>query len=107
MTASEGPRPTEPPRDDPERLRREIEETRDELGATVQALADKADVKGQMAEKVQETKEAMRERVSGATPEPAQRAAAQVAEVAERRPPAAVAAVVALALLLLWLLGRR
>ena len=42
---------------DPEQLREEIEETRRELGDTVEALAAKADVKARMKDKVEATKE--------------------------------------------------
>ena len=42
---------------DPEQLRDEIEETRRELGDTVEALAAKADVKARLREKVGATKE--------------------------------------------------
>jgi nucleotide-binding universal stress UspA family protein len=42
---------------DPEQLREEIEETRRELGDTVEALAAKADVKARVREKVETTKE--------------------------------------------------
>ena len=42
---------------DPEQLREEIEETRRELGDTVEALAAKADVKSRVREKVESTKE--------------------------------------------------
>jgi ElaB/YqjD/DUF883 family membrane-anchored ribosome-binding protein len=42
---------------DPEQLREEIEETRRELGDTVEALAAKADVKTRMKDKVAATKE--------------------------------------------------
>ena len=41
---------------DPEEIRREIERTRNELGDTVEALAAKADVKGQAKQKVAEAK---------------------------------------------------
>jgi hypothetical protein len=41
---------------DPEQLREEIQGTREELGATVEALADKADVKAHAREKVGEIK---------------------------------------------------
>jgi len=44
---------------DPEQLREEIEETRRELGDTVEALAAKADVKARMHEKVESTKESV------------------------------------------------
>jgi hypothetical protein len=40
-----------------EALLEQIEETREELGATVEALAHKADVKAQVHEKVEERKE--------------------------------------------------
>ena len=42
---------------DPEELREQIEEDREQLGETVEALAQKADVKGQVQEKVAERKE--------------------------------------------------
>jgi uncharacterized protein DUF3618 len=42
---------------DPEQLREEIEETRRELGDTVEALAAKADVKARVKDKVGATKE--------------------------------------------------
>ncbi len=45
------------PASDREALLEQIEETREELGATVEALAHKADVKGQVHEKVEERKE--------------------------------------------------
>ena len=44
-------------RRDPEQLREEIQETRRELGDTVEALAAKADVKSRLREKVEATKE--------------------------------------------------
>jgi Protein of unknown function (DUF3618) len=45
------------PSRDPEELRRDIERTRAELGATVEALSRKADVKAQAREKVEHAKE--------------------------------------------------
>jgi ElaB/YqjD/DUF883 family membrane-anchored ribosome-binding protein len=78
---------------EPEELRREIEETRTELGATVEALSDKADVKSQVREKAQEGKEQLREKsdelkekLRGATPESAQQSAGQAAQKAKERP---------------------
>jgi Protein of unknown function (DUF3618) len=41
---------------DPEQIREEIEETRQELGDTVEALAAKADVKAQVHRQVESTK---------------------------------------------------
>jgi hypothetical protein len=46
---------------DPEQLREEIQEDREQLGETVEALAQKADVKGQVQEKVEERKEQVRD----------------------------------------------
>jgi ElaB/YqjD/DUF883 family membrane-anchored ribosome-binding protein len=106
---------------DPEALRGDIERTRAELGDTVEALSHKADVKTQVAEKVEERKADLRGRqesiraratevrgrVSDATPDPAKRAASQVAHTAEQRPFPAIGLAIAVGLLLGWLLGRR
>jgi ElaB/YqjD/DUF883 family membrane-anchored ribosome-binding protein len=96
---------------DPEALRRDVEHTREELGETVEALSAKADVKGQVQEKVEQRKQAVKEktgevrtkvagavsgaggrvsgaattagqRVSGATPEDVKQGAAQAASAA-------------------------
>ena len=67
--------------DSPDQLRQEIEQTRAELGDTVEALAAKADVKAQVKDKLDATKEdvkekvttqaaAVKEKVAGAIPEP-------------------------------------
>lgn len=45
-----------PPSDDPDALREQIEHTRGELGETVSALSDKADVKAQASAKADEVK---------------------------------------------------
>ena len=42
---------------DPQELREEIAATREDLGATVQALADKADVKARAQEKIDQRKQ--------------------------------------------------
>jgi ElaB/YqjD/DUF883 family membrane-anchored ribosome-binding protein len=107
--------------DEQEQLVHEIEETRAELGDTVDALTQKADVKARVSEKVAERKAAWRERqddvkarvsgarerVSGATPDEAKRAASQVAQTAEKRPLPAVATALGLGLLIGWIFGRR
>jgi hypothetical protein len=71
-----------------EALRREIERTRAELGATVEALSHKADVKTQAREKVENAKE-------------------NVQAQARERPVAPVAAGIAVALVVLLLVRRR
>jgi ElaB/YqjD/DUF883 family membrane-anchored ribosome-binding protein len=109
------------PQDEQEQLVHEIEGTRAELGDTVDALTQKADVKARVSEKVAERKAAWRERqedvkarvggarerVSGATPDEAKRAASQVAQTAEKRPLPAVASALGLGLLIGWIFGRR
>lgn len=49
--------PATPSTDDTDQLRRQIEHTREDLGDTVAALADKADVKAQASVKADEIKE--------------------------------------------------
>ena len=81
---------------DPDQLRGEIAEAREELGETVEALVAKADVKGRAKDKVYEQKARARAKLNGVTE-----------QVKEK--PAPVAAVVGGvgALLLLVLLLRR
>jgi ElaB/YqjD/DUF883 family membrane-anchored ribosome-binding protein len=104
-----------------EQLVQQIEETRAELGDTVDALAQKADVKTRLSDELEERKAAWRvrqegakaklngarERVSSATPEDARRAGSQVARTAEERPWPAIAVALALGLLFGRMLGRR
>lgn len=100
---------------DPEELRREIEETRAELGDTVEALSHKADVKGRAKDKVEERKQAvsakadeLKQKVSGATPDDVKTAASGAAGTARERPEIpAIAGALLFGLLLGWLLGRR
>lgn len=83
--------------DDPEELRRQIEQTREELGETVSALSDKADVKAQASAKADEVKD----KVHHATEE-ARAKAGSLAEEAKANPaPFAIGA-----LLLLLVLNR-
>jgi hypothetical protein len=62
----------------PEELREQIEETRAELGKTVEALAAKADVKARVTNKLATSKEQVREKVSGVSPAKAGPAAAVI-----------------------------
>ena len=87
---------------DQERLQHEIDETRAELGDTVDALAQKADVKARVSEKVEQRKAALRERqedlkamVKGAR------------ERAEERPLPAIAIALGVGLLIGRAIGRR
>ena len=53
--------------EDPDRIRREIEATRSEMGDTVDALTYKADVKSRAKESLMGTKESIKSKVVGAT----------------------------------------
>ena len=55
--------PDEQPPDERELLREEIEKVREDLGETVEALANKADLKGQVHGKVEDTKAQVQEKV--------------------------------------------
>jgi chromosome segregation ATPase len=83
----------------PEQLREQIEETRRELGDTVEALAAKTDVKAQAKRKLEETKSsvaAKKDELVGkarsASPGSASGAAAQISEQARAHPARAAAA---------------
>ncbi len=98
----------------PEEIRSEIEQTRDELGDTVEALAAKTDVKSQAQDRIA----AARETVTGkkddfvakarqATPESASAGAQQLSSTVQEKPlPFAAAGAFAGGLLIGWLLGR-
>lgn len=103
----------------PEEIRAEIEDSREQLGATAAALADKAaekaDVKGQAKAKVDEVKaqatgrvQELRERAASATPSSAGHAAGQVSATAKERPlPFAAAGAFVAGLLLGRITARR
>jgi Protein of unknown function (DUF3618) len=107
------------PPDNPEELKQEIERTREQLGATVEALAAKADVKaqaqakasqvtGHLKSKVAQAKQqaaGAAERLSKVTPDPVQRVAAKAAGTGRERRVQLVMA--AGAVVLAWLLIAR
>jgi hypothetical protein len=92
----------------PDEIRAEIESTREELGDTVEALAGKADVKGQARQRVEEVKDnvqAKREeftaKVGSATPDGARQGGQQVvARIRENPLPALVAGAIVTGFLL-------
>jgi ElaB/YqjD/DUF883 family membrane-anchored ribosome-binding protein len=109
----------------PEEIRHDIEETREELGDTAEALAQKADVKGQAKAKVEDAKQSAWQKVQDAkegaqqksqdftakakeaTPESAGAGASQVASVAQDNPvPLAVGAAFVAGLVIGWILSR-
>jgi ElaB/YqjD/DUF883 family membrane-anchored ribosome-binding protein len=74
---------------DPEHIREEIEDTRRELGDTVEALAAKADVKAQVRERIAHTKESAAQKLGQAreaSPEGVSSAASQVTHKAQENP---------------------
>jgi ElaB/YqjD/DUF883 family membrane-anchored ribosome-binding protein len=93
---------------DPEEIRRDIEETRAEMGDTVEALSERADVKGQARRRVEDAKSSVSQKKDDllgkareASPESATAAAGQVSEKARENPlPLAVAGGFALGFLL-------
>jgi ElaB/YqjD/DUF883 family membrane-anchored ribosome-binding protein len=100
----------------PDEIQREIDQTREELGETVEAVARKADVKGRAKKKAVETQETLKAKVGdvqetvseAATPERARQTAVQAAESIRERPgPAIAVAALAGGLLVVWVLARR
>jgi ElaB/YqjD/DUF883 family membrane-anchored ribosome-binding protein len=110
----------------PEEIRADIEQTREQLGDTVEALAEKTDVKARAQEEIESAKANVAETISGArdtvsqkagefagrareaTPESASAGAAQLGSTVQEKPlPFAVAGAFAAGLLIGWLLGRR
>lgn len=121
-TTQQEPRP-------PEEIRRDIEETRGELGDTAEALAQKADVKGQAKAKADDVKgqakakaddikgqakaraedlrQRAQEKLRQSTPESASAGASQVATTARENPmPVAVASAFVAGVVVGWLLAR-
>jgi ElaB/YqjD/DUF883 family membrane-anchored ribosome-binding protein len=110
-----------PPTSDPEELHRDIEETRAELGDTVEALSRKADVKARLIEKLEARKAVLRgrqeelrakatgarERISAGTPEGGKGTASKVVHTAEERPFPAIGVAFGLGFVLAWLIRRR
>ncbi|MCT7659596.1 DUF3618 domain-containing protein [Mycobacterium deserti] len=64
MTAANPGRPEPGPDADIDDIEADIEQTRTELGETVQALQDKLDVKGRATDKATETKQAVVEKAA-------------------------------------------
>jgi hypothetical protein len=97
--------------DSPEALRAEIDETREQLGDTVEALAAKTDVKARAEDRVEGIKQDARakadqvkEKVTSVTPESARQGGGELVAKAKANPlPIAGAA----ALLLAFAIGRR
>jgi len=85
--------------EDPEELRRDIADKRRELGDTAAELAAKADVKSQVKERVEDSKDVVRDA--------GQRAQETVVAQARRPDPRAIAAAAAALVIILLLIRRR
>jgi gas vesicle protein len=55
---------------DPSEIRERIEQTRTEMGDTVEAIGHKADVKGRAKENIADKRDRLKERITGTTPDP-------------------------------------
>jgi ElaB/YqjD/DUF883 family membrane-anchored ribosome-binding protein len=93
MTTKKGTEPTPAPASgDTDAIRTDIERTREDLGDTVSALADKADVKSRAKGAVADAKDRVQETAHAATEQAAAKAS-EVTETVRRRPtPIAAAA---------------
>jgi ElaB/YqjD/DUF883 family membrane-anchored ribosome-binding protein len=117
-----------PATSDPVQLRRDIEETRAELGDTVEALSRKADVKAQLSQKLEQRKARLearkaalrarqeelrakaagiRERSAAGIPEGGQGTTSQLVRSAEERPIPAIGVAFGVGFVLAWLIRRR
>jgi ElaB/YqjD/DUF883 family membrane-anchored ribosome-binding protein len=91
---------------DTDQLRREIERTRAELGATVEALSHKADVKAQARAKAEQAKVQAREKAELAKVQ-AREKAELARSHAQRKPTVPLAVGIGVAIVALWLIRRR
>ena len=99
----------------PEEIRAEIEQTREEVGDTVEALAAKTDVKAQAKQRIEAIKgnvrqrgETLKARAQSTTPPTAQQGGQQaVARVRENPAPFAIGGAILLGFLLGRLTGHR
>ena len=98
----------------PEEIREDIDQTRDDLGDTVEALAGKADVKGQAKAKVDTAKADARakadeftSKAKDAAPESVSAGAQQAGALARENPvPIGIVAAFILGVLLGWIVRR-
>ena len=91
---------------DTEQLRRDIERTRAELGATVEALSHKADVKAQARAKAEQAKVQARSKAEHAKAQGREKAELARSQ-AQQNPAVPLAAGIGVAIVALWLIRRR
>ena len=95
----------------PEEIRADIDQTREEVGDTVEALAAKTDVKAQARARVEEIKrnarakaDEVKAKAQGSTPDSAHQGGAQVVDTVRSNP---APFVLGAAVLVAFLIGRR
>lgn len=73
---------------EPTEIREEIEQTRTEMGDTVEALGHKADVKGRAKDNIADKRDRLKERITGTAPDPEEvkQGAKRAAGVAQENP---------------------
>ena len=91
---------------DTEQLRRDIERTRAELGATVEALSHKADLKAQARAKAEQAKLQARSKAEHAKAQGREKAELARSQ-AQQNPAVPLAAGIGVAIVALWLIRRR
>jgi ElaB/YqjD/DUF883 family membrane-anchored ribosome-binding protein len=91
---------------DTEQLRRDIERTRAELGATVEALSHKADVKARARARAEQAKVQARAKAEQVGSQARQKAELARTE-AQQNPTVPLAAGIGVAIVALWLIRRR
>jgi ElaB/YqjD/DUF883 family membrane-anchored ribosome-binding protein len=91
---------------DTEQLRRDIERTRAELGATVEALSHKADLKAQARAKAEQAKVQARSKAEHAKAQGREKAELARSQ-AQQNPAVPLAAGIGVAIVALWLIRRR
>ena len=99
----------------PEQIQADIEQTREQLGDTVEALAEKTDVKAQAKSRISAVKNTAQDKgdeyvakAKQATPESAAAGAQQLTSTVQAKPlPFAVGVAFVIGLGIGWLLGRR
>jgi ElaB/YqjD/DUF883 family membrane-anchored ribosome-binding protein len=91
---------------DTEQLRRDIERTRAELGATVEALSHKADVKAQARAKAEQAKVQAREKAEQAKVQAREKAELARSQ-AQQKPAVPLAVGIGVAIVALWVIRRR
>ena len=91
---------------DTEQLRRDIERTRAELGATVEALSHKADLKAQARAKAEQARVQARSKAEHAKAQGREKAELARSQ-AQQNPAVPLAAGIGVAIVALWLIRRR